>query len=118
MAESRKTTRRPVVQGARVFLGGGSPLFPCMILDLSDLGARLKIEADIPLPPQFILVMSRDGRLNRPCRIVWQEDGVVGVRFLSRKSIAVPKPAKESAGEDRAAELVAGADPDQEPVPG
>jgi hypothetical protein len=92
MIESRRTPRRPVVQGAWIFLGGGAPSIPCMMMDLSDAGARLKVEATTVLPAQFILVMSRDGRLNRRCCTVWRDDEMVGVKFLSQESV---KPSRQ-----------------------
>ena len=71
-------------------------MIPCMMLDLSDAGARLKLDAKTEVPAEFILVLSRDGRLNRPCRIVWREEETFGVRFLARQSIN-PKPKPEKA---------------------
>jgi hypothetical protein len=58
------------------------------MLDVSDAGARLQLDGIDALPDEFILVLSRDGRLNRKCRIMWRRDGMVGVRFLTRRSIA------------------------------
>ena len=71
MKESRRSPRRPVVHGAWIFQGGSAPTVPCVMVDLSDAGARLKVDAQAVLPPQFILVMSRDGKLNRRCKAVW-----------------------------------------------
>jgi hypothetical protein len=63
-------------------------MIPCVMLDLSDAGAKLKVEAETQLPSTFILVMSRDGRLNRKCRAAWRKKDVLGVQFLTRESIA------------------------------
>jgi hypothetical protein len=57
------------------------------MLDLSVSGAKLKLDANTQLPQQFILVMSRDGRLNRRCQTMWREKDVLGVQFLSRNSL-------------------------------
>jgi len=65
------------------------------MLDLSDAGARLKVDPGTALPAQFILVMSRDGRLNRRCRTVWRNEDMLGVQFLSQKSVG-PKPTPEA----------------------
>ena len=96
MMESRKNPRRPVRQGAWIFPGGGFASIPCMILDLSVAGARLKVDAGTKLPQQFILVMSRDGRLNRRCRTIWRDEDMLGVQFLSRKSLG-PKQEEAAA---------------------
>jgi hypothetical protein len=66
-----------------------------MIVDLSDAGARLKLDPKIQLPSEFILVLSRDGRLNRRCRSVWRDDDIVGVKFQTRESIG-PRHVEEA----------------------
>lgn len=70
-------------QGASIFIGSSSPLFPCKMLDVSDAGARLQLDVPGTLPDEFILVLSRDGRLSRKCRIRWRRRDMVGVRFLT-----------------------------------
>jgi len=87
MGESRKVPRRRVLQGAWIFLGGGATSIPCVIVDLSDAGARLKVDPEHKLPEQFILVMSRDGLLNRRCRTVWRQEDQLGVNFVSQTSL-------------------------------
>jgi hypothetical protein len=94
MIESRKNSRRPVRQGAWIFPGGGTPSIPCVMVDLSVSGARLKVDPGRELPSQFILVLSRDGRLNRHCQTMWRDQDMVGVQFLSRRSLG---PAHEEA---------------------
>jgi hypothetical protein len=91
MIESRKSARRPVRQGAWIFRGGGAATIPCVMMDLSGSGARLRVDAETELPAQFILVMSRDGRLNRRCRTVWRDNDMIGVQFLGRQSLG-PAP--------------------------
>ena len=58
-----------------------------MMLDLSVAGAKLKVDPGTELPQQFILVMSRDGTLNRRCQTMWRDQDTLGVQFLTRKSI-------------------------------
>jgi hypothetical protein len=104
MIESRKNPRRPVRQGAWIFPGGGSASIPCVMMDLSVSGARLKVDPGTELPPQFILVLSRDGRLNRHCQTMWRDQDMLGVQFLSRKSLgpvhedAAPSPERVTPG--------------------
>lgn len=94
MTDHRRAARRPVRQGAWIFLGAGSAPIPCIMLDVSSAGARLRFDEKIPTPDEFILVMSRDRRVNRRCEVVWRKDNSVGVRFLAAKSIT-PKPVKK-----------------------
>jgi PilZ domain len=95
MADSRKSTRRPVRHGSWIFVGANTPLIPCVLLDVSDSGARLKVDPATELPADFILVLSRDKRLNRRCRMIWRDEGMVGATFVTPKSIkraAAPEP--------------------------
>lgn len=94
MTELRRAVRRPVRQGAWIFVGAEEASIPCMILDLSSGGARLGLRERVVLPKEFILVMSRDGRLNRRCEVAWSKDNMIGVRFLVAKSIR-PKQAEQ-----------------------
>lgn len=81
--EQRKNIRRFVQQGARLINLDGSVLAPCLMVDISEAGARLKVEEAIPLPQEFILLLSHDGRLHRMCSIIWRTRNIVGVKFLS-----------------------------------
>ena len=56
---------------------------PCMVTDISDGGARLYSEID--MPPVFTLSVSRDGEnMRRECRVVWRLGGELGVEFIDR----------------------------------
>lgn len=87
MNDSRKSARRGVRHGAWIFIGRSAPLIPCMLLDVSETGVRLKVDPAVKVTADFILVLSRDKRLNRRCRLIWRDAGVVGARFLVRHSI-------------------------------
>jgi hypothetical protein len=70
-------------------------LIPCMLLDVSNTGARVKIDPATELPTDFILILSRDKRLNRRCRMIWRDEGMVGASFSSSRSMptATSRPA-------------------------
>lgn len=62
----------------------GSMIAPCTMLDVSAGGARLKLGAEIAVPNEFILLLSKfDGRMSRRCFVAWRDEKQVGVRFLS-----------------------------------
>ena len=66
------------MRGMGKILGGtGSLPRDCWISDISDGGARLHSEADIP--DEFALVLPTGGR--RECRVVWRLGHEVGVAF-------------------------------------
>ena len=53
----------------------------CTIVDLSNGGARLC--ADDDLPPEFTLTIRSDaGERRKSCRVVWRLEHEYGVRFL------------------------------------
>jgi PilZ domain len=87
MADSRKATRRPVRHGSWIFVAANTPLIPCVLLDVSESGARVKVDPATELPTDFILVLSRDKRLNRRCRMIWRDEGMVGATFVTPDSI-------------------------------
>jgi hypothetical protein len=80
--EHRKSTRRFVDHGARIVGTDGTAFGPCVMVDISGTGARLKINASQALPDEFILLLSHDGRLHRRCTVAWRSAMTVGVRFL------------------------------------
>ncbi len=55
----------------------------CLVTDISDGGARLYCESD--MPATFTLSVARDGgHMRRACRVVWRLGGELGVEFTDR----------------------------------
>ena len=55
----------------------------CMITDMSERGARLYSE--IEMPQTFTLAISGEGNHDRrECRVVWRLGGELGVEFTDR----------------------------------
>ncbi len=83
MIDKRKFTRRPVVHRA-VIRTGDSRLIECVVQDISEGGAKLRITAEVP--DTFVLFLSWAGSVSRKCEVRWRSDGAVGVSFVERKS--------------------------------
>ncbi len=81
---SRKSPRAQVEQSAYIADDDGKPLCPCLMIDVSSGGARLQIEGTVELPATFILVLSKDGLVRRPCKSVWRGPITVGVQFITK----------------------------------
>jgi hypothetical protein len=80
LLDRRKTPRRAFNRIARFSNDLTGPR-ECMVVDLSDQGARLYSE--IETPPAFTLTISGDkGDERRPCRVVWRLGHEVGVQFM------------------------------------
>jgi hypothetical protein len=78
--ERRRVARHKVDIPARIDVGGA--LLDCKLVDISELGAKLRAEAVHLLPDSFLLVLTRSGHLARRCRVCWRTDKEVGVEFL------------------------------------
>lgn len=81
--ERRKISRRKINRVAQ-FHSDVSPLpRVCMVTDISEGGARLYSESDVP--PTFTLALSGEGvQVRRECRVVWRLGGELGVEFIDR----------------------------------
>jgi hypothetical protein len=56
-----------------------------MVTDISDHGARLYSELDVP--ERFTLSLSGDGiDIREECRVVWRLGGELGVEFTGRRA--------------------------------
>lgn len=88
MSDKRKDVRRPMTQPVAILASDGSLVCECTLRDVSDTGARLKLDikegSAVPdIAQAFILSLSRRGNIFRQCELVWQRDGEVGVRFIA-----------------------------------
>lgn len=92
----RNSQRKSFFFPATIYRQDRTILCGCKILDISETGARLKIdkefaEVTLDIPPAFLLSMTaRDDVLHeslsvaRRCELVWQKEREVGVRFKDR----------------------------------
>lgn len=78
----RRESRKAFTARGRVFAADGSSLGDCYFYDVSQHGARVGIGKLEDLPDEVILMLSRDGTVRRRGRIVWRDDGEIGVRFI------------------------------------
>ena len=83
--ERRKIARRIINRVAQFHCDDGSLPRSCMITDISEGGARLYSETE--MPQKFTLsVFGEDGDTRRECRVVWRLGGELGVEFTDRAS--------------------------------
>lgn len=80
MVERRQLARTKVQKSAKVVMDSYSGFVPCMVRDISTLGACIEFAPPIQIPDKF--VMSFDSfRSARMCRVRWRADHRVGVAF-------------------------------------
>ena len=81
--EERSHPRREVHIAAKINLGGGS-LHDCMVLDISDSGARIAIKAPQDIPDEFLICLTPHGfPVVRRCRLIWRSDSEIGVELYT-----------------------------------
>jgi len=87
--DARHAPRRRVLKGGMVATNDRHLTMNCMVRDLSDTGARVKVEGSVTLPDTFELIIALDG-LEADCEVVWRSANEAGIRFLGapRKSAA------------------------------
>ena len=62
----------------------GRMIAPCTMVDVSAGGARLRLDAEVPVPNEFNLMLSKfNAGLKRRCLIAWRDERQMGVRFLN-----------------------------------
>lgn len=83
--ERRKTLRKTFGHPAGLYHPDGKVICGCVMQDISDEGARLKIEpskgAAEEIPPEFILAITRSGNVIRRCKLIWRRENELGVHF-------------------------------------
>ena len=52
----------------------------CMVRNVSDIGARLKVESTALIPDQFDLLINQEGQLY-PAVVMWRNMLELGIRF-------------------------------------
>jgi hypothetical protein len=81
--ERRKIARRVINRVAKFATDDGSLPRQCMITDISEGGARLYSETD--MPQKFTLQISSDaGDARRDCRVAWRLGREIGIEFIDR----------------------------------
>ena len=79
----RKHNRVPL--GYEAVIHSGRVLIArCNVLDISAEGARLFLDKPLEnVPAEFVLRLSRNGKIERDCQLVWREQNEIGVHFSS-----------------------------------
>jgi hypothetical protein len=77
----RKSFRRRVNWEAAIIAVDGTWQHKCTIVDVSASGAQLSLNPEISIPREFFLSFTGNGRVYRPCELIWRTDEKLGVRF-------------------------------------
>ena len=77
--ERRNEARRRALKGACIVFKRHDALIDCTVSNLSDRGARLKVESPIGIPDTFDLML--DNAPVRGCRVTWRKATQIGIEF-------------------------------------
>ena len=80
--DNRRKPRKAVTRTAYIYTIDGWPVGECKTIDMSDTGAKLLWTSDEEVPPEFILSLSKDGKIRRRCHVKWHEAQKIGVQFV------------------------------------
>ena len=78
----RAEPREPVHVRAQIVFDAGT--IDCLIRDVSNRGARLKVDNITAIPAHFDLAWS--GGHRRPAKVRWRRKGEIGVSFVERRA--------------------------------
>jgi hypothetical protein len=85
--KQRQAPRHREERSVWIDAGDGSGLQRCTLWDASDAGVRLTVDMPSSVPYEFCLVLSKDGKMHRRCRVRWRSADQIGACF-------VPMPAQ------------------------
>jgi hypothetical protein len=77
--EQRNEARHRALKGAKIVFIGHEAVIDCVVRNLSNRGASLRVESPIGIPDTFDLV--RDHASVRHCRVTWRRAKQIGVEF-------------------------------------
>ncbi len=77
--ERRVQNRRKTLGNGVIYFAGGSCAMDCVILDLSESGARIR-PADATCPDEFLLYSKEINWVS--CEVMWRQKHFIGVRFV------------------------------------
>jgi hypothetical protein len=87
--DRRASPRKALGRDAFICCDDGKPIGACQLSDVSATGARLGVTPRVlaGLPDVFILVLAKQAKVHRRCRVVWRGADAVGVRFSNQPGV-------------------------------
>jgi hypothetical protein len=92
--EKRAAPRRWRLQSGRISDDDGGFSLPCTIIDMSEGGARVRIDRSLHLPARFFLIDTMD-RVAFKARLVWARAPEYGLTLLRKYRLARPVEARD-----------------------
>ena len=85
--ERRAQRRRPVHKNGQIITARSSSTVMCIIRDISEAGARLRMASTASIPETFLLLI-KDENVVVPVERVWSNAQEIGVKFTGPRRSA------------------------------
>jgi hypothetical protein len=82
VATKKREARKSLCQPGWITLDGGFAARPCVVQDISTMGAKITVDDSNILSGRLRLAFARDARTGRTCQVVWRRDKSLGVKFV------------------------------------
>jgi hypothetical protein len=66
----------------------GFSVRPCRLVDLSNTGVRIMVDAPRDVAGNFSLLLTRDAAPGRRCKVKWRKGSEIGAEFAGMKATA------------------------------
>jgi two-component system cell cycle response regulator len=80
-SDRRRDQRHRVLKRGKIVVSGADPVFDCMIRNLSNKGARLRLDDYYAPPEQFDLLIVDSGE-KRSANVRWRVGNEIGIQFV------------------------------------
>lgn len=81
MNERRTSPRGRALKGAKIAFNQKASVMDCIVRNLTDKGALLKVPSTVGIPERFDIKLDTE-RAYRPCKVVWRRDDSLGIEFI------------------------------------
>ncbi len=85
-ASERGAQRQRVLRACVIAYSGRHITQVAAVRDVSETGARIRVENNLTVPDTFELLLELDG-LEADCEVTWRKDKEIGVRFLALRAV-------------------------------
>jgi diguanylate cyclase (GGDEF)-like protein len=89
MFEPKALPRGRTLLAGKLISHFGQSTIDCVVRRISDHGAAISVASPLGIPKHFHLLIPEEGTL-RPCKLVWQSDGELGLEFEQAGTAQAP----------------------------
>ena len=87
MRRDSRSAPRERTRGTKVWIrfDDGFSVRACQLIDLSNTGVRIMVDAPRDVADRFSLLMTRDAVPGRRCQVKWRNGGEIGAEFIGAR---------------------------------